>query len=59
MLDIARTRGLSVRLAEWDNDLMLLGTPTGAIDLRSGKPLERPDPHDYIREVAPRNWTVG
>ena len=52
MLDIARTRGLSVRLHEWDNDPMLLGTPAGAIDLRSGKPLEHPDPREYISKAV-------
>jgi putative DNA primase/helicase len=43
MLEIARTHGLTVPLAEWDGHPMLLGTPTGAIDLRTGEGLT-PDP---------------
>ncbi|TMH34905.1 MAG: hypothetical protein E6H66_08975 [Betaproteobacteria bacterium] len=51
MLEIARTRGLTVPLREWDTDPMLLGTPGGAIDLRTAKALA-PDPKLRISKAV-------
>jgi putative DNA primase/helicase len=55
MLEIARTRGLTVKLPEWDADSMLLGTPAGAIDLRTGTALA-PDPRLRIRKAISCNF---
>ncbi|WP_058635367.1 phage/plasmid primase, P4 family [Aureimonas ureilytica] len=48
----ARTdRHFAVTADTWDRDLMLLGTPGGTVDLRTGE-LRPADPADYISKVT-------
>jgi putative DNA primase/helicase len=42
---------LSVNSADWDRDLFLLGTPSGTVDLKTGK-LRPADPADGITKLA-------
>jgi putative DNA primase/helicase len=58
MLVIARALGMTVPLHEWDKDPMLLGTPSGAIDLRTGAALS-PDPWRRISKVAGADFDPG
>jgi putative DNA primase/helicase len=49
---LARTdRRLAATIEQWDADPMLLNTPDGVIDLRSGK-LRRHRPSDYMTMIA-------
>lgn len=41
----------AVTAAIWDSDPMLLGTPAGIVDLRTGR-LRRPDPSAYITRLT-------
>ena len=41
----------SVRPDTWDTNKMLLGTPAGTVDLRTGE-LRKPDPSDFISKVT-------
>ena len=47
----SRDQRIAVVADDWDRDLLLLGTPDGTVDLRTGK-LRRSDPKDLITKAA-------
>jgi putative DNA primase/helicase len=52
ILTIARTdRRIAASVDQWDNDLWLLNTPGGVVDLRTGK-LREHRPTDYMTKVT-------
>jgi putative DNA primase/helicase len=46
-----RDRRLAVTAKQWDTDPLLLGTPGGTVDLRTGE-LKKPDPQAFITKVT-------
>ena len=52
VISLARTdRRQAATTEQWDSDLMLLGTPSGTVDLRTGK-LTPARQEDYITKIA-------